>query len=148
MSVKKFVAIALSLFMESGVTTAADRSVTVDETKVVASSERSRTIGEIKAEIKDASPGKGFGGLSGVMLGAASGGPVGAVVGAVAGMFAGGAAQHGVSNVAGDDKEVRSARRAYIVHTDDGDVRVRSPNQVFQVGDKVEIVRGRLRALN
>ena len=144
MKMKKIVAVALSLLLEGGVATA----VADDE----------RTIGEIKAEIKDASQGKGYGGLSGVMMGAASGGPVGAVVGAMAGMFAGGTAQHNAADAAAEEaarkkkeeeeKNTRDPRRAYIVHTAEGDIRVRSPNQVFQVGDKVEIVRGRLQALN
>ncbi|TWH77514.1 hypothetical protein LX59_00431 [Azomonas agilis] len=136
MKFKKFIAITLSLFIEGGIAMA-------DDTKV----------GEIKAEIKDASQGKGYGGLSGVMMGAASGGPVGAVVGAMAGMFAGGTAQHAAAEEElerkkKEEESLRDPRRAYIVHTDEGDIRVRSPNQVFQVGDKVEIVRGRLRALN
>lgn len=135
MNVKKLVAITLSLFLEGGVAAAA---------------EPKGTLGEIKAEIKDASHGKGYGGLSGVMMGAASGGPVGAMVGAVTGMFAGGNAQHNAANAAEEEEKPgeRDPRRAYIVHTDEGDIRVRSPNQVFQVGDKVEIVRGRLRAVN
>lgn len=135
MNVKKLVAITLSLFLEGGVAAAA---------------EPKGTLGEIKAEIKDASHGKGYGGLSGVMMGAASGGPVGAMVGAVTGMFAGGNAQHNAANAAEEEEKLgeRDPRRAYIVHTDEGDIRVRSPNQVFQVGDKVEIVRGRLRAVN
>lgn len=148
MRVKKLVAIALSLFIESGVTTAAERPITIGETRVVAT--RGGTIGEIKAEIKDASAGKGFGGLSGVMVGAASGGPIGALVGAVAGMFAGGTAQHAAANAAEKpaEEDVRDSRRAYIVHTEDGDKRIRSPNKIFHVGDKVEIVRGRLYAVN
>lgn len=150
MRVKKLVAIALSLFIEGGVTAAADRpdrSVTIDETRIVAT--RGGTPGQIKAAINDAAAGKGFGGLSGVMAGAASGGPIGAVVGAVAGMFAGGAAHNTAADAApkADDGDVRNSRRAYIVQTDEGEVRVRSPNKVFQVGDRVEIVRGRLYAL-
>ncbi|TWH77136.1 outer membrane lipoprotein SlyB [Azomonas agilis] len=147
MRVKKFVAIALSLFIESGVTQAADRSVTIPETRVVAT--RGGTIGEVKAAINDAAVGKGFGGLSGVMAGAASGGPIGAVVGAVAGMFAGGTAEHAVADPAHTVNDTgRNARRAYIILKEDGEeIRVRSPNRVFQVGDKVEIVKGRLYAI-
>ena len=135
MNVKKFVALALSLFLEGGVAVAA---------------EPKGTVGEVKAEVKDASHGKGYGGLSGVMMGAASGGPIGAVVGAVSGMFAGGTAHHATAEVVSntDEEELRDTRRTYIVHTEEGDIRVRSPNQVFQVGDKVEVVRGRLRAIN
>lgn len=147
MKMKRIVAVAMSLLLESGA--------------AIAVADDERTIGEIKAEIKDASQGKGYGGLSGVMMGAASGGPVGAVVGAMAGMFAGGTAQHNAANAEEEEArrkkeeeeaaaaaKARDPRRAYIVHTDQGDLRIRSPNQVFQVGDKVEIVKGRLRALN
>lgn len=143
MSVKRLVAVAMSLVLESGIAAAAE----------------DRVVGEIKAEIKDASQGKGYGGLSGVMMGAASGGPVGAVVGAVAGMFSGGTVQHNMADKEKQEQErlakekekeeeaARDPRRAYIVHTAEGDLRIRSPNQVFQVGDKVEIVKGRLRSL-
>lgn len=147
MRVKRYVAIALSLFIENSVNAATERVVTIGETRVVAT--RGGIAGEIKSEINDAAAGKGFGGLSGVMAGAASGGPVGAVVGAVAGMFAGGVAHNEVANAAPkDDGDARNSRRAYIVHTENGeDIRVRSPNRAFQVGDRVEIVRGRLYAI-
>lgn len=153
MHVTKYAVIALALIIESGIATAAgdDDAITINETRVVAT--RGGTVGEIKAEINNAAAGKGYGGLSGVMAGAASGGPIGAVVGAVAGMFAGGAVHNAAADSTvkkpEDDGDVRNSRRTYIVHTEDGeDIRVRSPNKVFSIGDKVEIVRGRLYALN
>ncbi|MBB3102214.1 hypothetical protein [Azomonas macrocytogenes] len=45
----------------------------------------------------DAKAGEGFGGLSGMMVGAAAGGPVGAVAGAMAGIFTGGSVQDGAN---------------------------------------------------
>lgn len=150
MHVTKYAVIALALILESGVAAASDDSITIEETRIIAT--RGGKVGEIKAEINNAAAGKGFGGLSGVMAGAASGGPIGAVVGAVAGMFAGGAVHNTAADATQkpkDDPDVRNSRRTYIVHTEDGeDIRVRSPNKVFSVGDKVEIVRGRLYALN
>ncbi len=54
------------------------------------------TASEVIAE-NDNKAGHGYGGLSGMMLGAAAGGPIGAVAGAVAGIFTG----HQVQEVSG-----------------------------------------------
>ncbi|MBB3104662.1 hypothetical protein [Azomonas macrocytogenes] len=60
---------------------------------------------EVHAE-SDAKAGEGFGGLSGMMVGAAAGGPIGAVAGAVAGMFTGGSVQDVAGISANDNKEM------------------------------------------
>lgn len=94
---------------------------------------------EIVAEVEDNSIGAGFGGLSGVMMGAAAGGPIGAIAGAVAGAFGGGGVQEGTG----------SRQKAYMVRTDSGEIRrYRSPKFSFAVGEKVQIIRGRVRPLS
>lgn len=89
---------------------------------------------EITAEKEDTSVGKGFGGLTGLMVGAAAGGPIGALVGAAAGYFAG----------SGVQKATGTAQTAYLVDTGARQVTVRSPHRRFQPGDKVALVGGRL----
>ena len=86
-------------------------------------------------EVSDTLPGKGFGGLSGFMAGAAAGGPVGAVLGAGIGWLGGGVAQD-ASGVAG---------KAYRVQRDGGnETVVRSPKRSFSPGERVQIVANRL----
>ncbi|MBB3103346.1 hypothetical protein [Azomonas macrocytogenes] len=90
---------------------------------------------EIMMEKEDTSIGKGYGALSTMMLGAAAGGPIGAVAGSVAGFFAGGETQ----------KAVGGSQKAYIVRTEDNrDVWIRSPNREYQIGQDVDVVRGRI----
>lgn len=90
---------------------------------------------EVVSEIKDTSIGAGYGGLSGVMMGAAAGGPIGAIAGAVTGAFGGGSVQGAT----------RTQQRAYMVRTDSGEIRrYRSPTRMYAVGDQVKIVRGRI----
>lgn len=114
---KKFLPLSFALFLNAGLTNAA----------------------EIVAELDDNSIGGGFGGLSGVMMGAAAGGPIGAVAGAVAGVFGGSGVQESSGN----------KQKAYLVRTDSGEVRrYRSPKYRFAVGEKVHIVRGRVRPLD
>lgn len=114
---KKLFALSLSLLLETGLVNAA----------------------EIVSELDDHSIGAGFGGLSGVMMGAAAGGPVGAIAGALMGAFGGGGVQEGTGN----------RQKAYMVRTDSGEVRrYRSPNHRFAIGEKVQIIRGRVRPLN
>ena len=85
-------------------------------------------------EVPDNTPGKGFGGAIGLMIGSV-GGPLGAVAGAGLGLVAGGKIQalFGISG------------RAYEVESEDGLRKtVRSPNQQWESGDKVQIVGRRL----
>lgn len=85
--------------------------------------------------VPDTLPGKGGGGLSGFMLGAAAGGPVGALVGAGIGWLGGGEVQR----FTGLDGQ------AYRVRRDGGrEVIVRSPQDRWSPGDRVSIVGGRL----
>ncbi len=87
-------------------------------------------------EVPDNTPGNGFGGAIGLMVGSI-GGPVGAVAGAGLGAVIGGKIQ-AVLGVSG---------RAYQVELDDGSRKnVRSPNQQWEPGDKVQIIGRRLAA--
>lgn len=91
---------------------------------------------QIKKELEDTSAGEGFGGLSGMMVGAAAGGPIGALAGAVAGVFTGGKLQ----DVSGQ------SQKAYVVTQETGeDAWYRSPARDFEAGQQAQIVRGRLR---
>lgn len=85
-------------------------------------------------EVPDTAPGKGYGGVTGLMVGSV-GGPLGAVVGVGVGLLLGGEAQE-VLGLEG---------KAYEVRAFDGSLRtVRSPNQIFEPGDEVVIQNGRL----
>ncbi|MBB3104663.1 hypothetical protein [Azomonas macrocytogenes] len=64
---------------------------------------------EVHAE-SDAKAGEGFGGLSGMMVGAAAGGPVGALAGAMAGMFTGENVQDVTGISATDNKDVLASK--------------------------------------
>lgn len=86
-------------------------------------------------EIPDTLPGKGFGGLSGFMAGAAAAGPVGALVGAGIGWLGGAAIQDG-SGLAGTAYRVK--------HLDGSETTVRSPKRRFAPGDQVQVVSSRL----
>lgn len=91
---------------------------------------------EVVAEREENSIGAGFGGLTGLMAGAA-GGPVGAVLGAAAGWWSGAQVQR-ASGQSGT---------AYVVRHEDGREQwVRSPHARFEVGQQVELERGRLQA--
>jgi hypothetical protein len=82
---------------------------------------------QVVREVPDTTAGKGFGALTGMMVGAA-GGPVGALIGAGVGFFVGGSVQQ-----AGGLTET-----AYEVKDAQGDVStVRSPNARFEVGQQV-----------
>lgn len=86
-------------------------------------------------EVPDTLPGKGFGGLSGFMVGVAAGGPIGAVIGTGIGWLGGGATQNATG----------TAGRAYQVKREDSsETVVRSPNREFLPGDQVQIVGDRL----
>lgn len=92
---------------------------------------------EIVAELDDNSIGGGFGGTSAMMIGSVAG-PVGAIFGGIAGIFGGSSIQEGTGN----------KQKAYMVRLDSGEVRrYRSPKYRFAVGEKVHIVRGRVRPL-
>ena len=83
-------------------------------------------------EVPDTLPGKGFGGVSGFMAGAAAGG---AIVGIGLGWLGGGAAQDAAGG----------AGKAYQVRREDGsETVIRSPNREFSPGDRVKIVGNRL----
>ena len=87
--------------------------------------------------VPDKTPGRVFGGLSGLMIGAAGSGPIalGIVAGTAVGWFAGGEiqAQTGLSGT------------AYRVEANDGKTAIiRSPDKQWLHGDKVDIVSGRL----
>lgn len=89
--------------------------------------------------VPDKMPGRILGAFSGLMIGAAGGGPVGigVVIGASLGWFAGGELQE-AGGLSGN---------AYRVRDEDGGVStVRSPNQTWSSGDRVDVVGGRLRA--
>lgn len=89
---------------------------------------------EVVAEQEENSVGAGFGGLTGLMVGAA-GGPVGAVVGAVVGGWSGAQVQR-VSGQSGT---------AYIVRDEAGEERwIRSPHRRFEPGQQVDLRQGRL----
>ncbi|MEE9492360.1 MAG: hypothetical protein V3W04_03125 [Gammaproteobacteria bacterium] len=86
-------------------------------------------------EIPDTLPGKGFGGLAGIMAGAAIGGPIGAVGAGLVSAWLGGEVQE-ITGLHG---------QAYRIESLDGDTNtVRSPRQKWSIGDKVQIVDGRL----
>jgi hypothetical protein len=85
-------------------------------------------------EVPDTTPGKSFGGVTGLMVGSV-GGPLGAVAGAGIGLLSGGKIQ-ALLGLSG---------RAYEVESEDGSRRtVRSPNQQWESGDKVQVVGRRL----
>ncbi|VVP76462.1 hypothetical protein PS914_01777 [Pseudomonas fluorescens] len=82
---------------------------------------------QVVREVPDTTAGKGFGALTGMMVGAA-GGPVGALIGAGAGFFVGGSVQHAAG----------LTQTAYEVKDAQGDIStVRSPNARFEVGQQV-----------
>jgi len=86
-------------------------------------------------EVPDTLPGKGFGGISGFMTGAAAGGPIGAIIGIGLGWLGGGAIQEAAG----------SAGKGYHVRREDGsETVIRSPNHEFSPGDRVKIVGNRL----
>ena len=82
---------------------------------------------QIIREVPDTTAGKGFGALTGMMVGAA-GGPIGALIGAAGGFFAGSAAQASIGK----------SETAYEVKNAQGEIStVRSPNAIFEVGQQV-----------
>lgn len=82
---------------------------------------------KVVREVPDTTGGKGYGTLTGMMVGAV-GGPLGALVGAGAGFFLGGAAQQ-ASGQSGTAYEVKDAQGNLST--------VRSPNERFAVGQQV-----------
>lgn len=84
--------------------------------------------------VPDTAPGKGYGGVTGLMVGSV-GGPLGALVGAGLGWMLGGESQ-GLLGLEG---------KAYEVKTSDGRlVTVRSPKVSFEPGEQVIVSNGRL----
>lgn len=82
---------------------------------------------QVVREVPDTTAGKGYGALTGMMVGAV-GGPLGALVGAGAGFFAGSSVQHAAG----------LTETAYEVKDAQGDIStVRSPNARFEVGQQV-----------
>lgn len=82
---------------------------------------------QVIREVPDTTAGKGFGALTGLMVGAA-GGPIGILVGAAGGFFAGSALQAGIGK----------SETAYEVKNAQGEIStVRSPNGRFEVGQQV-----------
>ncbi|VVO57621.1 hypothetical protein PS874_00496 [Pseudomonas fluorescens] len=82
---------------------------------------------QVVREVPDTTAGKGFGALTGMMVGAA-GGPVGALIGAGAGFFVGGSVQQAAG----------LTEKAYEVKDAQGDIStVRSPNARFEAGQQV-----------
>lgn len=79
-------------------------------------------------EVPENTAGRGYGALSGIMLGAAAGGPIGALAGAGAGFLFGGALQ----------RQMGLSGRAYEIEDEQG-VRsvVRSPKGQFSPGQSV-----------
>ena len=93
---------------------------------------------EVIKAVDDNTAGQTFGGLSGLMLGAAAGGPVGAVVGGLAGIWAGATTQHASG----------LSEHAYVVKTATGEeLTVRSPKLTFSPGDQVVVQGNRLHSL-
>ena len=89
---------------------------------------------EVIREVPDTTAGKGFGALTGMMVGAA-GGPIGILIGAGAGFFAGSTVQEGIGKT-----EI-----AYEVKNANGETStVRSPNERFEVGQQVKRMGSRL----
>lgn len=79
-------------------------------------------------EVSENTAGRGYGALSGVMLGAAAGGPIGALAGAGAGFWFGGSLQ----------QQLGLSGRAYEIEDAQGERRVvRSPNEQFIPGQHV-----------
>ena len=79
-------------------------------------------------EVAENTAGKGYGALSGVMLGAATGGPIGALAGAGAGFLFGGSLQ----------RQMGLSGRAYEIEDEQGQRRVvRSPKAQFSPGQNV-----------
>ncbi|KJZ34038.1 hypothetical protein LOY55_21190 [Pseudomonas sp. B21-040] len=82
---------------------------------------------QVVREVPDTTAGKGFGALTGMMVGAV-GGPAGALVGLGAGFFAGSAVQQASGHT----------ETAYEVKNAQGEIStVRSPNARFEVGQQV-----------
>ena len=91
--------------------------------------------GQVVEPVPDTLPGKGFGGLTGFMVGAAVGGPIGAVALGLGSAWAGGKVQE-ATGLHGT---------AYLVERADGkQVVVRAPGQEFSAGDKVDVVGARM----
>lgn len=90
---------------------------------------------EVIKAVDDNTAGQTFGGLSGLMLGAAAGGPVGAVVGGLAGIWAGATTQQASG----------LSEQGYVVKTATGEeLTVRSPKQTFSPGEQVLVQGNRL----
>ena len=91
--------------------------------------------GQVVEPVPDTLPGKGFGGLTGFMVGAAVGGPISAVALGLGSAWAGGKVQE-ATGLHGT---------AYLVEGVDGkQVVVRAPGQEFSSGDKVDVVGARM----
>ena len=91
--------------------------------------------GQVVEPVPDTLPGKGFGGLTGFMVGAAVGGPIGAVALGLGSAWAGGKVQE-ATGLHGT---------AYLVEQADGkQVVVRAPGQEFSAGDPVHVEGARM----
>lgn len=89
---------------------------------------------QVIREVPDTTGGKGYGALTGLMVGAA-GGPIGALVGAGAGFWLGGSLQEG-AHLSGTAYEVENAKGERST--------VRSPNARFTPGQQVSVQGSRL----
>lgn len=83
---------------------------------------------QVIREVPENTAGRGYGALSGIMLGAAAGGPIGALAGAGAGFWLGGSLQQqmGLSGRAYEIEDAQDERHV-----------VRSPNETFSPGQNV-----------
>jgi outer membrane lipoprotein SlyB len=90
---------------------------------------------EVIRAVDDNTAGQTFGGLSGLLLGAAAGGPVGALVGGLAGIWIGAESQQASG----------LSEQAYMVKTATGEeLTVRSPKRTFNPGEQVVVQGNRL----
>ena len=66
------------------------------------------TAAEVMPPRDSNSVGGGYGGVTGMMLGAAAGGPIGAIAGGLAGIYAGKSTQKAVTSIVGEDEKTYS----------------------------------------
>lgn len=83
---------------------------------------------QVIREVRETTAGKGYGALTGMMVGAATGGPLGALAGAGAGFWLGSSVQK-ASGLSGTAYEVENSQGERNT--------VRSPNSRFTVGQQV-----------
>lgn len=83
---------------------------------------------QVIREVPETTAGKGYGALTGLMVGAAAGGPIGAIAGAGAGFWMGGTVQE-ASDLSGTAYEIENSQGERSI--------VRSPNARFTPGQKV-----------